>query len=91
MDRLAEVEPKARRRGVGTEIFGSASEWAAEDGAKAIQLAVLEHDPAARRFWQRQGFELLRRRSHESDAEKKAHTVLILRRAINRAEPAATA
>ena len=85
------VDPNARRRGVGTEIFGSASEWAAEDGAKAIQLAVLEHDPAAQRFWERQGFELLRRRPYQSDAEKKAHTVLILRRATDRAEPAATA
>jgi RimJ/RimL family protein N-acetyltransferase len=88
---LLMVEPNARRRGLGSEIFRSGSDWAAENGAKAIQLAVLEHDPAAQRFWARQGFEFVRRRPYESDAEKKAHTVVILGRTFSRDESAATA
>lgn len=87
---LLMIDPKERRRGAGTEIFRSASEWAAEHGAQAIQLAVLEQDAAAQRFWARQGFELLRKRPYQSQAEKKAHTVLILRRTLGRRETAAT-
>jgi GNAT superfamily N-acetyltransferase len=86
---LLMLDPQLRRRGLGSDIFRSASEWAAENGARAIQLAVLQQDAAARRFWQRQGFELLRHRPYRSQAENKAHTVLVLRRELAAGETAA--
>ena len=79
---LLMLEPNARRRGLGSEIVRSASDWAARNGAQAIQLAVLENEPVARRFWEWQGFELLRRRPYQSQAEKTSHTVLVLRRVV---------
>lgn len=79
---LLMLDPKTRRRGLGSRTVEAASAWAANHGARAIQLAVLESDPAAQSFWRRQGFEFARRRSYESQAQKKTHTVLVLRRPL---------
>jgi GNAT superfamily N-acetyltransferase len=79
---LLMLDPKMRRRGLGSQIVRAASAWAASSGANAIQLAVLETDVAAQSFWHRQRFEFVRRRSYESQAARKHHTVLILRRGL---------
>ena len=83
---LLMLDPNVRRRGLGSHIIGAATSWAANRGAKAIELAVLETDPVAQSFWRRQGFGFARRRSYESQAAKKRHTVLVLRRALADAE-----
>ena len=80
---LLMLDPKMRGRGLGTQIFRVASRWAAKNGAGAIQLAVLEGDPAAQRFWARHGFEFVRRRAYESQSQKKNHTVIVLRRPLS--------
>jgi GNAT superfamily N-acetyltransferase len=80
---LLMLDPKVRRRGLGSMIVRAATSWAAANGAQAIELAALEGDPAAQSFWRRQGFEFARRRSYESQAQKKCHTVLVLRRALD--------
>ena len=79
---LLMLDPKMRRRGLGSRILRAASGWAASNAAQAIQLAVLESDDAAKSFWYRQGFEFVRRRAYESQAAKKTHTVLVLRRPL---------
>ena len=79
---LLMLDPKLRRRTLGSQIFRAANDWAANHGARAIQLAVLESDLAAQSFWHRQGFEFVRHRSYESQAAKKSHTVLVLRRPL---------
>ena len=76
------VDPTVRRRGLGSKIIRAATAWAAKNGARAIELAVLESDPVAQSFWSRQGFEFTRRRAYESPVEKKQHSVVILRRAL---------
>ena len=80
---LLMLDPDARGRGLGSEVFRAATIWAADRGARSILLAVLESDERAQRFWFRQGFELVRRREYQSHAEKKQHTVLIMRRAAS--------
>ena len=83
---LLMLDPKMRRRGFGTQVFRAAAGWAFTNGARGIQLAALESDPAAQRFWIRQGFELLQRRAYESQAQKKIHSVVVLRRACSRGD-----
>lgn len=85
---LLMLDPKMRRRGLGSQIFRAASVWAAGNAAQAIQLGVLESDPAATSFWYRQGFEFVRRRAYKSQAERKSHTVLILRRLLSHRQSA---
>ena len=79
---LLMLDPKVRRRGLGSQVYRAASAWAANHGARAIQLAVLESDLAAQSFWRRQNFDFVRRRSYESQAARKNHTVLVLRRPL---------
>ena len=83
---LLMLDPKVRRRGLGSRIFHAASFCAASNGAQALQLAVLESDPAAQNFWRRMGFEFVRRRSYESQSQKKMHAVTVLRHALARRE-----
>jgi ribosomal protein S18 acetylase RimI-like enzyme len=82
---LLMLDPDARGRGLGSEIVCNASAWAAENGARSIMLAVLESDERAQRFWIRQGFEEVRRRAYESQATKKPHSVIIMRRPLDSA------
>ena len=79
---LLMLDPKKRGRGVGRRVFRAAAGWAFANGARAIQLAVLENDPAAQRFWTRQGFEFVQRRAYESQSHKKTHTVIVMRRPL---------
>lgn len=80
---LLMLDPRIRGRGFGTQIFRVASAWAFTNGARAIQLAVLESNPAAQRFWTRRGFEFMRRRAYESQSHKKKHTVIVMRRGFS--------
>ncbi len=50
------VAPEARTRGIGASLVTAAAGWFAARGATAIDLQVLEHNQAARRFWEGQGF-----------------------------------
>ena len=79
---LLMLDPKVRRLGLGREIFLCAAKWAQANGAGAIQLAVLATETAALRFWKRLGFAEIGRRPHESQAQRKSHTVLVLRRPL---------
>ena len=76
---LLMLDPAVRRRGLGGEVFRNASAWAAANGARSIMLAVLESDPDAQRFWQRQGFQEVSRRAYVSQASRKEHTVIVMR------------
>ena len=84
---LLMLAPSVRRRGLGSEIFRSASAWAGESGARRIMLAVLDTDDAALAFWRSQGFEEVRRRPYRSQTHRKNHTVVIMRHALHAAAP----
>ena len=76
------LDPEFRGRGLGGRIFSAAMPSVADHGARAIQLAVLEHDAAALRFWRRQGFVEIGRRPYQSQSAGKAHTVVVFRYAL---------
>lgn len=50
-----EVRPGLRRRGVGGHLLRAAANWAAEQGANRLSLAVTERNHAARGLYERLG------------------------------------
>lgn len=45
-----------RRRGVGRELVGQVMNWFRQNGVTAIELFVLESNPASTAFWESMGF-----------------------------------
>jgi GNAT superfamily N-acetyltransferase len=54
------LDPRARGAGLGEAFYFGFEAWAAGLGAGKIQLAVLECNERAARFWERVGFVLPR-------------------------------
>ncbi len=50
------VAPEARGRGLGAAIVAALRPWVVAQGGWTIRLIVQEQNPAALRFWSRQGF-----------------------------------
>lgn len=46
----------ARGQGVGAEVIRLLEEWGSEQGLHALELVVLHHNPRARAFYERLGF-----------------------------------
>jgi ribosomal protein S18 acetylase RimI-like enzyme len=51
------VDPRYRRRGVARALVGQALRWAAERRAREVILWVADHNAAARRLYERIGFQ----------------------------------
>ncbi len=58
---LLMLDPAVRGRGLGSRVFQSAREWVFSCGGREIQLAVLEQNTGAERFWRDLGFQEIRR------------------------------
>ena len=50
------VAPEARAQGLGAAIVAALRDWIVAQGGWTIRLIVQEQNPAALRFWSRQGF-----------------------------------
>jgi ribosomal-protein-alanine N-acetyltransferase len=59
---LLYVRAEARGRGVAEELLRAGAEWVQAQGADVIELTVLENNAAARRVYDRLGFETVERR-----------------------------
>ena len=57
------LEPAQRNHGLGERIYRAFERWAGTQGARGIQLAVVEQNVAGERFWRRLGFGEVRRTS----------------------------
>jgi GNAT superfamily N-acetyltransferase len=51
MIHAVEVRPSLRRRGAGRQILAAAAQWAAEQGADRLALAVTQANSAARALY----------------------------------------
>ena len=72
------VDPRKRRKGVGTALVAAAAGVAAARGAESIHLEVNEHNAAARAMYEKLGFgEIGRRRGYYGDD---GATALLMRR-----------
>lgn len=54
---LLMLEPRVRGHGLGARICHMTFDWIANEGGRAVWIAVLETNPGAQRFWKRMGFE----------------------------------
>lgn len=83
---LLMLDPAVRRGGLGGRIYSAAAEWVGAQGGTVIRLGVLEQNPGAVRFWERQGFRELRREPHVSDTGHGSRLV-VMARAVPAAGP----
>jgi GNAT superfamily N-acetyltransferase len=74
------LAPEARGGGLGREVVEALSDWAAGDGAAALQLGVQSQNERALRFWRREGFEHIR--SAEQQNGRLRNQVLVLERRL---------
>jgi GNAT superfamily N-acetyltransferase len=75
------LAPVNRGMGLGSQLYQAYENWVLAQGAKQIQLGVLEANPKAYAFWERLGFELVERRPSRDGALQ--HQVLVMRRVID--------
>lgn len=68
------VSPKARGAGVGDALIAGVAQWARASGASRLRLAVYEHNAAAKRLYERNGFTEL---APASDSEPGAERCLV--------------
>ena len=54
------VDPACRGQGLGAQMLDHLARTARDVGARRLLVAVLEANPAGRRFWEREGFRLAR-------------------------------
>ncbi|WP_316014439.1 GNAT family N-acetyltransferase [Roseobacter sp. HKCCA0434] len=74
---LLVLDPAERGSGLGTTAFTFIRELARSHDAPAMRIAVLDANPAGRRFWERQGFVL--ERSVPGDPEGDGHLRHVLK------------
>lgn len=58
---LVLLRPDHRGRGLGLEVVEEVARWIVAEGGCSVWLCVQEQNPRARVFWQRMGFEEVRR------------------------------
>ncbi len=59
------VSADQRRRGIGRKLMTAAEDWAREQGAREIHLAVMDFNKDAQSFYEAQGYGLLTRTLHK--------------------------
>lgn len=75
------LDPPVRGRGVGEQVLRACEAWALAHGGRALQIAVLEHNAPARRFWERQGFAETRRAPYTASSGKTSEAI-VMRKAL---------
>jgi GNAT superfamily N-acetyltransferase len=73
--------PDVRSRGIGQKVILGFIEYARTSGAQAIMLGVVEENKLAYKFWNRMGFELVRK-TEPRQFGNKTHVVNIMRRTL---------
>ena len=77
------LAPEIRGHGIGRRLLGSFLKYAASHGATAVMLGVVEENSRARQFWQRSGFEFVRKTEPRQFGQK-MQAVYVLRQGIHR-------
>jgi GNAT superfamily N-acetyltransferase len=76
------LSPDSRGKGTGRQLYQAFENWALAQGARQIQLGVLEANPQAYVFWERLGFELVEKGPSRDPGVE--HQVLVMRRLLDR-------
>jgi ribosomal protein S18 acetylase RimI-like enzyme len=63
------LDPNKRGAGLGAAVYSATQQWAAQRGARRIQLIVQEQNPSALKFWQAMGFREIGRAVQQAGAQ----------------------
>ncbi len=77
------LDPAIRGQGYGTKLAQRVIDHARREGGSRIRIAVLDANPNARRFWERQGYVL--ERTVPGDPEGDGHIRHVLKQELGRA------
>lgn len=72
----------APRPRLGRRVYEAAAQWVRAQGGRAISLGVLEHSPAAERFWRRMGFEEIGQQPYTSETGRRTSRMIVMRHAL---------
>ncbi|MBB5516882.1 GNAT superfamily N-acetyltransferase [Rubricella aquisinus] len=75
------IDPLARGRGLGARAVDHIRRLARKEGGHTLRIAVLEANPAGRRFWAREGFAL--EKTVPSPPDGDGHTRHVMRHDLN--------
>lgn len=75
------LAPDQRQQGLGTVFYQAFEQWAAAQGYVYLSLCAIAPNTAGRRFWQQQGFDLMRKTEPRTYGVK-THEGYVYRRAI---------
>jgi GNAT superfamily N-acetyltransferase len=75
------LDPHERNRGIGEQTLHAFESWARAEGAKAIQLGVIDENQGAYRFWSRCGYEPVEKRQQLNNSPS-THSIYIFRRQL---------
>ena len=73
--------PEVRSQGLGQTVVEGFAEYVRTRGGQAIMLGVVEENKRAYEFWNRMGFEFVRKTEPRQFGEK-THSVIIMRRTL---------
>jgi RimJ/RimL family protein N-acetyltransferase len=76
---LLMLDPAVRAQGLGTRVHRALTEWVRDRGGTVIQIGVLEQNPGAQRFWQRQGYREIGRQPYVADTGKESRLIVMRR------------
>lgn len=71
------LSPELRGQGLGEEVMRALEAWIVGEGGRSIQIAVLEHNAAAQRFWTREGFREVRRAPFTASSGKVSEAIVM--------------
>ncbi len=80
---LMMLTPEYRGKGLGTKFYKAFENWVATKGITQISLVVIKPNKLGLQFWQRMGFEVIRKTSPRQ-YKAKSHEVYVLSRAIDK-------
>ena len=76
------LAPSVRGRGVGEAFFGAFERYVTEQRADRVMLSVVEANARGFRFWQRQGFDEVRKTESQTFGSK-THTLFVMKKDLS--------
>lgn len=71
------LDPELRGHGLGEQVMRALETWMLGEGGRSIELAVLEHNAPAGRFWHREGFSEVRRAPFTASSGKVSEAIVM--------------
>lgn len=78
---LMMIAPQQRGRGLGSDFYKAFERWVLAQGAQQVMLSVVEENEQGYHFWQKIGFDVIRKAPPKQFGNK-THVRYVMRRAV---------